>query len=304
MRILVTGVTGQVGGALTARLQTVADVVAADRSVLDLSRPAEIGLRLDEIAPDVVVNCAAYTEVDRAECEREIAFNVNAAGPGAMARWAARHGVPLVSLSSDYVFDGGGERPWNENDTPHPLSVYGESKLAGETEIRRAGGPHLIVRTSWVYTAARGRNFLHAIACQARQRTEFSVVADQFGAPTSAAVVADTLARILPRGAAQLRDDFATAGGILHVVASGFTNWHGFAIAIVDGLKARGAIVKTKRVVPVGSVDYATTGAIRPRNSRLDLSRLAKVFGIRPLHWTAALAPEIDQLAGSLDSGS
>src|SRR5215831_12380060 len=203
MRILVTGVTGQVGGALVGRLRNVATVVAADRSTLDLSRPGEIASRLDEIAPDLIVNSAAYTDVDRAECERELAFVVNAASPGAMARWAARREVPLVSLSTDYVFDGSGERPWQEDDAACPLSVYGESKLAGEMEVRRAGGPHLIVRTSWVY-AAGGRNFLRAISSRARECTELNVVADQVGAPTSAAIVADALARILGRGEGRL----------------------------------------------------------------------------------------------------
>jgi dTDP-4-dehydrorhamnose reductase len=302
MRILVTGVTGQVGGALASRLQPLATVVAADRSVLDLSRPGEIASRLDEIAPGVIVNSAAYTQVDRAECERELAFKVNAASPGAMARWAARRRVPLVNLSTDYVFDGSGERPWQEDDAPGPLSVYGESKLAGETEIRHAGGPHLIVRTSWIY-AARGRSFLRAIADRARECTELNVVADQVGAPTSAAIVADALVRILLRGGARLAEEFATAGSIVHVAANGFTSWHGFAIAIVDGLKARGAVVKTQRVVPIRSVDDPTSRAVRPRNSRLDVGRLAQVFGVMPPHWTAALEPEMDQLARSLNQG-
>jgi dTDP-4-dehydrorhamnose reductase len=298
MRILVTGVTGQIGGALAARLQTLATVIAADRSMLDLSRPDEIGSRLDDIAPDVIVNCAAYTEVDRAECERELAFRVNAASPGAMARWASRRGVPLVGLSTDYVFDGSGERPWQEDDAPGPLSVYGESKLAGETEIRRVGGPHLIVRTSWVY-GAQGRNFLRVIANRARECTELKVVADQVGAPTSATTVANAIAHILTRDDARLPEEFATAGSIVHVAANGFTSWHGFAIAIVDGLKARGAAVKTQRVMPVQSAHYPATRAIRPRNSRLDVGRLARVFGITLPDWATALEPEIDQLARS-----
>jgi len=299
MRILVTGVTGQIGGALVDRLQEVATVVPADRSALDLSRPGDIASRLDEIAPEVIVNSAAYTDVDQAECERELAFIVNAAGPSAMARWAARRAIPLVNLSTDYVFNGNGERPWREDDAPGPLSVYGESKLAGEMEVRRAGGSHLIVRTSWVY-GARGKNFLRAIAQRARECTEFNVVADEVGAPTSANVVADVLARILNRGRAQLVADFTAAGGTVHLAANGFTSRHGFATAIVDGLKARGAIVKTERVVPIQSADYPTIQTIRPRNSRLDLGRLAQVFGITPPHWTTALESEIDQLARSI----
>jgi len=300
MRILITGVTGQVGGALVVRLGNRTTVVAANRSALDLSRPGDIPSRLDEIAPDVIVNAAGYTDVDQAECERELAFIVNAASPCAMARWAARHGVPLVHLSTDYVFDGSGERPWQEDDTPRPLSVYGESKLAGEMGIRCAGGRHLIVRTSWVY-AAWGTNFLRAIASRARECTELSVVVDQVGAPTSAATVADVIAGILSRGDAQLAADFAAASGTVHVAASGFTSRHGFAIAIVDGLKGRGTVVKAERVMPIRSADCPRTRATRPLNSRLGLGRLARVFGITPPHWATALESEIDQLVRSLN---
>jgi dTDP-4-dehydrorhamnose reductase len=303
MRILVTGVSGQVGGAIAVRLRTLATLIAGNRSVLDLSRPAEIASRLDEMAPDLIVNSAAYTEVDRAECERELVFKINAESPGVMARWAACRKVPLVNLSTEYVFDGRGERPWQEDDPPGPLSVYGESKLAGETEIRCAGGPHLIVRTSWIY-AAQGRNFLRAIASRACKCAELNVVADQFGAPTSADIVADVLARILTRDPARLSDDFAMAGGIVHVAANGCISRHGFASAIVDGLKARGAAVKTERVVPVQSLDYPTTGAVRPLNSRLDLNRLAQIFDIAPPHWATALEQEIDQFMCSPDKGS
>src|ERR1700678_3356102 len=162
MRILMTGVTGQVGGALVSRLAGKHAVVAADRDTLDLSRPAAIAVRLDELNPDLIVNPAAYTAVDQAEDERDLAFTVNAESPGAMARWAAARGVPIVHLSTDYVFDGSGERAWREDDAPRPLSVYSAIMLAGETAVRGAGGPHLVVRTLWVY-AATGKNFLRTI---------------------------------------------------------------------------------------------------------------------------------------------
>jgi hypothetical protein len=165
MRILMTGVTGQVGGALVSRLAGKHAVVAADRDTLDLSRPAAIAVRLDELNPDLIVNPAAYTAVDQAEDERDLAFTVNAESPGAMARWAAARGVPIVHLSTDYVFDGSGERAWREDDAPRPLSVYSAIMLAGETAVRGAGGPHLVVRTLWVY-AATGKNFLRTIARQ------------------------------------------------------------------------------------------------------------------------------------------
>ena len=184
MRILVTGVSGQVGGALVARLPASATVLAADRSVLDLAAPQTIAGTLDRLAPDIVFNPAAYTAVDKAEDEPELAMRVNAEAPGAMARWAAARDVPLIHFSTDYVFDGSGERAWREDDAPQPLSVYGATKLAGENEIRSAGGTFLIVRTSWVY-AAEGKNFLRTIARLARERSELRIVADQIGAPTS-----------------------------------------------------------------------------------------------------------------------
>ena len=199
MRILVTGVSGQVGGALVARLPASATVLAADRSVLDLAAPQTIAGTLDRLAPDIVFNPAAYTAVDKAEDEPELAMRVNAEAPGAMARWAAARDVPLVHFSTDYVFDGSGERAWREDDAPQPLSVYGATKLAGENEIRSAGGTFLIVRTSWVYAAA-GKNFLRTIARLARERSELRIVADQIGAPTSAALIGDVVAGMLSEG--------------------------------------------------------------------------------------------------------
>jgi dTDP-4-dehydrorhamnose reductase len=298
MRILVTGVTGQVGGALVSSLAGRHEVVAAARDTLDLSRPATIADRLDELAPEVIVNPAAYTAVDQAEDERDLAFAVNAEAPGVIARWAAAHGVPLVHLSTDYVFDGGGERPWREDDEPRPLSAYGASKLAGETAVRGAGGPHLVVRTSWVY-AATGKNFLRTIVRLAGERPELRIVADQIGAPTPADVIADGIAGVLSSNAAALPERFAAAGGVVHLATVGTTSWHGFAVAIVDALKVRGAAktggVKTERVIAIRTEDYPTK-AVRPRNSRLDLGRLAQVFGIVTPNWTAALDPVLNQL--------
>jgi dTDP-4-dehydrorhamnose reductase len=154
MRFLVTGVSGQIGSEAARRFARLGSVIAADRSVLDLSQPSTLAANLDILAPDVIINPAAYTAVDRAEDERELAFVVNAESPGVMARWAAARGVPFVQVSTDYVFDGSGERPWREDDPVAPLSVYGASKLAGEETVRAAAGPHLIARTSWIYAAS------------------------------------------------------------------------------------------------------------------------------------------------------
>jgi len=300
MRILVTGVTGQVGGALVGVLQSAGagTIVAADRAVLDLARPQDIPAALERIAPDLIVNPAAYTQVDRAEDERELAFRINAQAPGAIAGWASGRGAPLVHLSTDYVFDGAGTRPWREDDPTGPLSVYGASKLAGEEAVRAAGGPHLVVRTSWIY-AATGRNFLRTVARLAREREELRIVADQFGAPTSARLVADAIASMASAGRAPLAERFAAAGSLVHLAAVGETTWHGFAVAIVAGLRARGVPLAARRVVPIATADFPTP-AKRPANSRLDLTRLKTAFAIEPPPWDRALADELDRLAAEL----
>lgn len=294
MRILVTGVTGQVGSAAVRRFAGIGDIIAADRGVLDLSKPREIATRLDDLRPDVIVNPAAYTAVDRAEDERELAFLVNADGPAALARWAADRAVPLVHLSTDYVFDGSGEAPWREDDETGPLGVYGASKLSGEQAVRSAGGPHLIARTSWVY-ASTGTNFLRTMARLAREREELRVVDDQVGAPTSAAFIADALARIIESHREDLAGGFARAQGLVHLAAGGATSWCGFAREIVNGLKRRDVRVATERVVPIASADYPTA-AVRPLNSRLDLSRLCETLDVEPTPWTTLLDAELDQL--------
>ena len=298
MRVLVTGVTGQVGGALLGALNGKANVVAAPRAVLDLAQAETIASALDWIAPDLIINPAAYTAVDRAEDERDLAYRINGEAPGHIASWAASHGVPLIHLSTDYVYDGAGERPWREDDATGPLSVYGASKLAGEDAVRAAGPPHLVIRTSWVY-AAQGANFLRTIARLARERAELRIVADQFGAPTSAALIADAVSRIVATNGAALAERFAAAGGLVHMTASGETNWHGFATAIVDGLKARGVALAATRITPIATADYPTK-ARRPANSRLDLTRLRHVFGVTTPPWDDALEPELDLLAAEL----
>lgn len=296
MRILVTGVTGQVGAALAAKLANLATVVPAPRSVLDLTRPQDIGSRLDEIAPDVIVNPAAYTAVDRAEDERDLAFLVNAEAPRALARWAADRRIPLLHFSTDYVYSGRGSIPWKEGDVTGPLSVYGASKLAGEDAIREVAGEHLIIRTSWVY-ASTGSNFLHTIVRQAREREEVRIVADQFGAPTSSAIIAEALAALfaLSEGLPSVID---RTEGLLHVAAAGSTSWHGFATAIVDGLRQRGVALKVDRVVPICTADYPTK-AQRPINSRLDLSKLSQTLGRSTPGWSAGLGCVLDELVAS-----
>lgn len=295
MPILVTGVTGQVGGALLKVLGPANSIVAAGRDQLDLAQPRQIAATLNRIGPDLIVNAAAFTAVDRAEDEKEMAFRVNAEAPGVIAQWAALRNVPVIHFSTDYVFDGAGTRPWREDDPANPSSAYGASKLAGEEAVRCAGGPHLIVRTSWVYTAT-GSNFLRTIARLARERKELRVVADQFGAPTSARVIADAIDSVIATQRGSLADRFAEARGVVNLAASGEITWHGFAVAIVEGLRARGIALAVENVVPIATKDYPTK-ARRPANSRLDLTRLRHVFGIDTPNWDQALMVELVRLA-------
>jgi dTDP-4-dehydrorhamnose reductase len=295
MRVLVTGVSGQIGSALIQSLATSLSVVAADRNRIDLTQLDGIEGALDRIAPDLIVNPAAYTAVDRAEDERVLAFRVNAEAPGIIAHWAANRGVPLIHFSTDYVFNGTGVRPWREDDAPKPLSIYGLSKLAGENAIRSSGASHLIIRTEWIY-GARGTNFLQTIVDLAKERTELRVVADQFGAPTSTRLVAKVVAFLLKHDSRSLAEQFASCGGVLNVAASGETNWHGFAVAIVAGLKARGVALNVENIVEISTDDYPTK-AIRPQNSRLDLTRLRETFGVNTPQWDVDLMLELDELA-------
>jgi dTDP-4-dehydrorhamnose reductase len=204
--------------------------------------------------------------------------------------------VPVIHFSTDYIFDGAGSRPWREGDPANPLSIYGASKLAGEDAVRSAGGPHLIVRTSWVY-AAHGTNFLRTIVRLAKERKELRIVVDQFGAPTSARLIADAIAGIFTSGDPPLAERFAASQGAVNIAASGETSWYGFAVAIVEGLKVRGVAPAVESIVPIATRDYPTR-ATRPANCRLDLTRLQKVFGIVTPRWDQALAMELDLLAG------
>jgi dTDP-4-dehydrorhamnose reductase len=270
-------------------------VIAPGRAELDLSAPETIAMALNRIAPDLIINPAAYTAVDRAEDDDALAFRVNAAAPGRMAAWGAAHAVPLIHLSTDYVFDGSGERAWREDDPTEPLSVYGASKLAGEEAVRTARGPHLIVRTSWVY-AAGGANFMRTISRLACERTKLQIVADQVGAPTSARAIADALSAIIACDTGDLTSHLEESGGLVHLACRGETSWHGFAVAIVEGLKTRGIKLRVECIAPIASEEYPTR-ARRPRNSRLDQTRLSEVFGITLPCWKNALAVELDLLA-------
>ena len=296
MKTLVFGAAGQVGcEVFRAAWPRSFELLPFDKNDGDITDPDAVAGVIAQHRPNLVINLAAYTAVDRAEDEHELAFIVNGEAPGVIARWASRPQVPLVHFSTDYVFDGEGETPWREDSPTAPLSAYGASKLAGEEAIRAANGPHLIVRTSWVY-AAQGANFLRTIARLARERTELKVVADQVGAPTSARVIADAVAGVLAADSTNLPQRFARAGGIVNIAASGEASWHGFAVRIVDGLRARGIKLAVQSIAPLRTEEYPTK-AKRPHNSRFDLTRLQEVFGISTPSWDEALDAELDQVA-------
>lgn len=295
MRILLTGVSGQVGGALRAPLTALGEVVPADRTNMDLSKPQLISSALDAVRPDLIVNPAAYTAVDRAEEEADMAYRVNAEAPRALAEWAALHKTPLIHFSTDYVFDGSGDQPWREDDPTGPLSIYGASKLAGEVAVKGAGGDHLIIRTAWVF-AAQGRNFLTTIARLARERDELRVVADEIGAPTSAEIIARGLMAMLSSENGSVVNDipgrFRSVDGLVHLCASGTASWFDFARAIVDGLRGHGESLAVRRVTAIESKEYPTK-VKRPKNSRLDLSRLRVALGIKTPDWRVGAEQEI-----------
>src|SRR5215468_6744080 len=228
MRLMLTGANGQVGSELDRSLAALGSVVALDRRQCDLSRPERLPKLIRSLKPDVIVNAAAYTAVDEAEREEALATTVNGTAVGVMAQEACRIGALLVHYSTDYVFDGLKDAPYAEEDPPHPVGAYGRSKLAGESALGQAGGAYLILRTSWVYSA-RGRNFLRTMLALMRERDELKIVADQLGAPTSAAQIAQATAAVRERA------DGRFASGLFHLTASGATSWHGFAAAILEG---------------------------------------------------------------------
>ncbi|TPK35968.1 dTDP-4-dehydrorhamnose reductase [Mesorhizobium sp. B2-5-4] len=281
MRLLVTGRDdGQVAASLleAGQARVGVEVIALGRPELDLAKPDTVIDAIAAAKPDIVVSAAAYTAVDQAEDEPDMAFAVNATGAGKVAEAAARLGVPVIHLSTDYVFDGTKADAYVETDTPAPLGVYGASKLAGEQAVVGANPRHLILRTAWVYSPF-GRNFVKTMLRLAADRDEISVVADQWGNPTSALDIADA---ILHAAAMLQRDNNFNAFGAYHVAGTGETNWSGLARYILDTSLAFGG--PWARVRDIATKDYPTK-AQRPANSRLSSAKFAGVFGWRAPHW-------------------
>ena len=281
MRILLTGATGQVGFQLERSLQSLGQVVALDRSRMDLANLDQVRDVIRALKPDLIVNPAAYTAVDKAEGDAELAHRVNAEAPAVMAAEAKALGAAMVHYSTDYVFDGAKQGAYVETDAVNPVNVYGRSKLAGEQAIAAAGIRHLILRTSWVY-GMRGKNFLLTMLRLGAERSELRVVADQHGAPTWSRSIADTTANILAQAGAAGDDWWDNNSGIYHLSCQGQTTWHGFTEAIMAGGGLDCA------VVPIATADYPTP-APRPLNSVMSSDKLINRFCAIP-EWREALS--------------
>ncbi len=282
--ILLTGVNGQVGFELARTLQGLGRVIALDRAGLDMSNLDQIRSVVRDVKPQLIVNPASYTAVDKAETDVEGAMRLNAEAPGVLAEEAKRLGAALVHYSTDYVFDGAKVDAYREEDDVNPQNVYGRSKLAGEQAIAAVGCPHLILRTSWVY-GMRGKNFLLTMLRLGAEREELAVVADQIGAPTWSNTIATLTANILAQAAAANADDWwRMHSGTYHLTAGGATSWHGFAQAIFElSTLSRRPVLK-----PIPASDYPTP-AVRPSNSRISNDKLAASFGLRAPDWKEAL---------------
>jgi len=298
MRIVVTGLHGQVVSALRARAQTLGvDVVAVGRPELDLARYGTALTALTHVRPDAIVNAAAYTAVDRAEKETTLAYQINATGAGEVASAAQRLRVPLVHLSTDYVFDGKKATPYVETDPISPLNVYGETKAAGEKIIADQTSDYTILRTSWIYSSF-GQNFVRTILSLAKHRGVIDIVADQRGAPTSALDIAEGIVAV----ARNLinRPNEEALRGLFHMTAAGETTWAGFGEAIFAASKEAGGPFATIR--PIASKDYMQA-AKRPANSRLDCKKIAQIHGVRLPDWRSSLNLSVEQIVNAEIAG-
>ena len=281
MKVLINGRNGQVSHELQRRLGAIGELIVLGRDQLDLAQPDQIRRQVQNVRPDLIINAAAHTAVDLAESEPQAAFAINAIAPGILAEEALALDIPLIHYSTDYVFDGLKAGPYNEDDTPNPLGVYGKSKLAGEQAIKDVQGKYLILRTSWVYST-HGRNFLLTMQRLLQEKPELRVVADQIGAPTWAGTIANSTLALIEHWQANEVANWGT----YHLTAKGETSWFGFAQAIGEALRQQGK--PCAALLPIPSSDYPTPAA-RPLNSRLDCSRLQRDWGVSQPDWQTAL---------------
>lgn len=289
-RILLTGASGQLGGDLLPLLLPFGCVAAPMHSDLDLGDARAVRDFIRQLKPDWIVNPAAYTAVDKAEREPELAYAINAEAPRVIGEAAAELGIPVIHFSTDYVFDGAGKAPWREIDEPGPLGVYGASKLAGERGLASSGAAHLIFRTSWIYSS-RGKNFLLTIFRLAQEREELRIVDDQHGAPTwsrdMARLATGVMDRLTARATAtntSVQDVVRAVQGVYHAADSGETTWFGFAGEFLRIFAQARPSAKLARLIPIPSSEYPTA-AKRPTNSRLDCGRLKEVLGFSMPRW-------------------
>ncbi|BAY34807.1 dTDP-6-deoxy-L-mannose-dehydrogenase [Nostoc carneum NIES-2107] len=287
-KILLTGITGQVGWELQRTLMTLGEVIPAGREVsspnlrIDLSQPDTIRYVIREVQPDLIINAAAYTAVDKAETEPELAMAINGTAPGVIAEEAKLIGAGIIHYSTDYVFNGGQATPYTEQDQLDPQNIYGKTKLAGELAIHAVDVPHLIFRTSWVY-GLRGKNFLLTMLKLAREREELKVVDDQIGVPTWSRMIAESTAQILSQGIHEINSFLSSNRGIYHLTATGQTSWYGFAKAIFE-LDPNSSQHKLKNLLAIPSEQYPTP-AKRPAYSSLDTHKVFKRFSLVLPNW-------------------
>ncbi len=297
MKILLLGANGQIGWELRRALVALGEVQACGRTQAELGDVASLSRTVRSCAPDLIVNAAAYTDVDMAEMEPDTAWRINAEAVEVLAKTAHTTGAWLIHYSTDYVFDGSGEHCWREDDTPAPLNVYGQTKLAGEQAIRDSHCQHLIFRTSWIY-AARRRNFARTILRCAMEQEQLRVVADQFGTPTSAALVADITALVY----SSIRHDrkASRVSGTYHLTASGSTNWHDYACFLVSEASNLGAKLRTSTadILAISSMELKQA-ARRPANSRLDTTRLRHAFHLSLPPWQDQVSRLVTELCAT-----
>lgn len=287
-KILVTGKNGQVGWELQNALATFGNIIPLDAEEMDLADPDAIRRTVRELRPDIIVNPAAYTAVDKAESDSSLAMAVNGIAPGILAEEAHKLGTVLVHYSTDYVYDGSKSSPYSEDDAPNPQSVYGRTKLSGDLAAHAVGGKHLILRTSWVY-GVHGNNFIKTVLRLAKERDELRIVADQFGAPTWARDIAQATARAL--ACWQEKDWDSSLGGLYHLTAGGRTDWHGYAEEIVRLARQYDGVLAAKPldIRAIATHEYPLP-AKRPANSVLSNDKLVRTFGIRLPAWQDSLA--------------
>ena len=294
-KILVTGMKGQVGFELMKTLAPLGKVIGVDVNECDLAQSAMIDALLDRVKPDIIINPAAYTAVDKAESEPTVAHAVNAQAPKTLARQASRRNIPIIHFSTDYIFDGTKDGSYLEDDPANPKSVYGKTKWLGEEAVRSNAAKHVILRTSWVF-GAHGVNFLKTMLKLSKERDKMSVVSDQFGAPTSARMLAEVTAEIVR----QLLQEFSYRKyGTYHLVAEGETSWHGYAKYVVERANAMGLETKLdpKNIKPIKTKEFPLP-APRPANSRLDTTKVRETFGITLPAWQS----EVDHVLAELIS--